>query len=169
MLLADLENDGLADYLSVVKSSASATGQAKANIVKIPHHGAYPKNGDELQELLALIDAELAVLSVGSTNQYGHVEPELFNALIELKDSKDKHLDRFICTEVTRTCKYSESDRSAMGKSGLSASEDKKCAGEIAIVAELSGLWKLRTEINPHKTQVAKFKYAACDGRGDLN
>jgi beta-lactamase superfamily II metal-dependent hydrolase len=65
MLLADLEDAGLSDYLSVVKASEAATKEAKANIVKIPHHGAYPKNGDELKELLALIDAELAVLSVG--------------------------------------------------------------------------------------------------------
>jgi len=129
MLLADLEDAGLSDYLSVVKASEAATKEAKANIVKIPHHGAYPKNGDELKELLTLIDAELAVLSVGSTNQYGHVEPALFKALIELKDNKDK---RFICTEVTRTCKHSASHRATMTK-GLSKVE--KCAGEITIVA----------------------------------
>ena len=162
MLLADLENDGLADYLSVVKGSASATKEAKANIVKIPHHGAYPKNGKELEELLVLIDAELAVLSVGSTNPYGHVEPELFKALIDLQQNGDR---KFICTEVTRTCVHSASDRSTMGKLGLTLS--KKCAGEITITAETSGKWKLKTEITPHKTQVANFKYAACDGRGD--
>lgn len=167
ILLADLEGSGLSDYLSVVKASVAATKEAKANIVKIPHHGAYPKNGDELQELLALIDAEFAVLSVGSTNRYGHVEPALFKALIELKNNKNKRLEQFICTEVTRTCLCSASDRSTMGKSGLSSSEAKKCAGEITIVAETSGLWKLKTEIDPHKTQVASFKYAACDGRSD--
>jgi beta-lactamase superfamily II metal-dependent hydrolase len=163
MLLADLEDAGLSDYLSVVKASAAATKEAKANIVKIPHHGAYPKNGDELKELLTLIDAELAVLSVGSTNQYGHVEPALFKALIELKDNKDKRLDRFICTEVTRTCVHAASDRATMTK-GLFKVE--KCAGEITIVAETSGKWNLKTETD-HKIKVASFN-AACDGRGDF-
>jgi beta-lactamase superfamily II metal-dependent hydrolase len=163
MLLADLEGAGLSDYLSVVKASAAATKEARANIVKIPHHGAYPKNGDELKELLALIDAELAVLSVGSTNQYGHVQPELFKALIDLKDNKDKRLDKFICTEVTRTCKHSASDRATMIK-GLSKVE--KCAGEITIVAKTSGEWNWKTETD-HKIKVASFN-AACDGRGDF-
>jgi len=165
MLLADLENDGLADYLSIVKGSASATKEAKANIVKIPHHGAYPKNGKDLDELLALIDAELAVLSVGSTNSYGHVEPELFKALIELQQNSDRCLTKFICTEVTRTCVHSASDRSTMGKSGLNTS--KKCAGEITVIADLSGTWELKTETD-HLSEVASFKYAACNEKGDL-
>ena len=163
MLLADLEDAGLSDYLSVVKASEAATKEAKANIVKIPHHGAYPKNGDELKELLTLIDAELAVLSVGSTNQYGHVESALFKALIELKENKDKRLDGFICTEVTRTCVHAASDRATMTK-GLSKVE--KCAGEITIVAETSGKWNWKTETD-HKIKVASFN-AACDGRGDF-
>jgi hypothetical protein len=96
------------------------------------------------------------------------VEPELFKALICLKDNKHKRLEQFICTEVTRTCKHSASDRSTMEKSGLSPSEADKCAGEITIVAETSGTWKLKTEIDPHKTRVASFKCAACDGRGDF-
>jgi hypothetical protein len=116
-----------------------------------------------LKELLTLIDAELAVLSVGSTNQYGHVEPALFKALIELKDNKDKRLDRFICTEVTRTCVHAASDRATMTK-GLFKVE--KCAGEITIVAETSGKWNLKTETD-HKIKVASFN-AACDGRGDF-
>lgn len=165
MLLADLEDAGLSDYLSVVKASAAATKEAKANIVKIPHHGAYPKNGKELEDLLALIDAELAVLSVGSTNRYGHVEPELFKALIELQQNSDRRLTKFICTEVTRACEYSASDRLKMGKSGLTLS--KKCAGEITVIADLSGTWELKTETD-HLSEVASFKYAACNGRGDL-
>lgn len=165
-LLADIEGAGLTELLRFLKIN-SENIDFTANIVKIPHHGAYPKNGDELKELLALIDPELAVLSVGSKNTYGHVEPELFKALISLKNNKDKRLEKFICTEVTRTCVHSASDRSTMGKSGLSSSEAKKCAGKITIIAETSGKWKLKTEIDPHKTQVASFKYAACDGRGD--
>jgi hypothetical protein len=67
----------------------------------------------------------------------------------------DKRLDQFICTEVTRTC----------DAAGLS--EAKKCAGEITIVAEISGKWKLKTETN-HLDNVANFSHAACDGRADI-
>ncbi|MDX2255478.1 MAG: hypothetical protein NW214_08185 [Pseudanabaenaceae cyanobacterium bins.39] len=166
MLLADLENDGLADYLSIVKNSTSATGQAKANIVKIPHHGAYPKNGDELKELLAVIDAELAVLSVGSTNQYGHVKSELFKALMELQNDNAKRLKQFICTEVTLTCIHSASVRAGMEK-GLRPS--KKCAGEITIVADTSGTWELKVEASDHPSTVSSFSHAACIGRAELD
>ena len=166
-LLADIEGAGLTELLSFLKTN-SDSADFTANVVKIPHHGAYPKNGDELKELLALIDADLAVLSVGSKNIHGHVKPDLFKALIGVKNNKDKRLEKFICTEVTRTCVYSASDHSTMGKSGLSSSESKKCAGEITIVAEISGQWKLKTEVNPHNEQVKIFKYAACNGHGDL-
>ncbi len=161
--LADIEGAGLTELLSFLKAN-SDSDDFTANIVKIPHHGAYPKNGDELQELLALIDAELAVLSVSSTNRYGHVQPELFKALIDLQDNKDKRLDKFICTEVTRTCKHSASDRATMTK-GLS--EATKCAGEITILAETTGDWKLKTETT-HLDKVASFSHAACKGLADL-
>lgn len=157
ILMADLENEGLSDYLSVVKASSSTTKDNKAKVVKIPHHGAWPKNGDELKTLLEFIDPEIAVLSVGSQNTYGHVKPELFDALSNLKNDSSKRLDKFICTEVTRTCKHS--DCSAMDKKGLAATE--KCAGEITIIAEESGKWECKTETN-HAEIVAKFAYPAC-------
>jgi len=167
MLLADLEGEGLKDYLSVVKANTTAAKEAKASIVKIPHHGGFPSNGDDLKELLALIDAELAVLSVGSTNQHGHVKPKLFKALIELQNSSDKRLTKFICTEVTRTCKYSTSVRTGMDKKGLTSSE--KCAGEITIVAETSGEWQLKVETEDHPSKVSSFSHPACIGRAELD
>jgi beta-lactamase superfamily II metal-dependent hydrolase len=166
MLLADLEGEGLKDYLSVVKASADATKEAKANIVKIPHHGGYPSNGDDLKDLLAFINPELAVLSVGSTNLYGHVKPELFKALIELKDNPSYRLERFICTEVTRTCVYLGSDQLKMRRTGLPKPEP--CAGEITIIADISGKWELKTETTNHPDKIASFAHAACDGRADL-
>lgn len=166
MLLADLEGEGLKDYLSVVKASADATEEVKANIVKIPHHGGYPSNGEDLKELLAFINPELAVLSVGSTNHYGHVKPELFKALIELKNNPSYRLEQFICTEVTRTCVHSSSDQLKMERTGLD--KPKPCAGEITIIADISGKWKLKTEATNHPNTIASFAHAACDGRADL-
>jgi beta-lactamase superfamily II metal-dependent hydrolase len=166
MLLSDLEGEGLKDYLSIAKASDSKTLETRANIVKIPHHGGYPANGDDLKELLAMIDPELAILSVGSNNPYGHVAPELFKALIELKNNKDRQLQQFICTEVTRTCIHSKLDRSSMGKSGLSTPQ--KCAGEIAIIAKNSGEWQLKTEATDHSAKIASLSHAACDGRAEI-
>jgi hypothetical protein len=167
ILMADLENEGLSDYLSVVKASSSTTKDNKAQVVKIPHHGAWPVNGNELEILLELVEAELAILSVGSQNNYGHVRPELFKALITLQNKaiQNKKQLSFICTEVTRTCKSSPADCSAMKNKGLSSTE--KCAGEITIIAEDSGKWTLKTETK-HSDVVKDFNYAACTERANL-
>ena len=111
------------------------------------------------------IDAEIAVLSVGSTNNYSHVLPELFALLLSLKNDTSKRLNNFVCTEVTRTCTHSASERAGMGKPGLDNQE--LCAGEITIVAETSGKWKPKTQTN-HADVVSQFKCAACDGRADI-
>jgi beta-lactamase superfamily II metal-dependent hydrolase len=172
ILLSDLEGKGLKDYLSVVKASDSRTPETRANIVKIPHHGGYPTNGDDLKELLAEINPELAILSVGSNNPFGHVVPELFQALIELQNNSThstRRLKQFICTEVTRTCVHSKVERSSMGKSGKSGlSTPQKCAGEITIIANNLGEWQLKTEATDHSAKIASLSHAACDGRADI-
>jgi hypothetical protein len=159
ILLADIENAGLKECVDICKPDELA-----ANVVKIPHHGAYPKNGDDLKQLLETINAEIAVLSVGSTNIFGHVVPELFNLLINLQNDDSKQLKQFVCTEVTRTCVKSASDRASMGKSGLTT---QQCAGEITIFAETSGNWVLKTQTN-HKDVISTLPYPACQGRADL-
>jgi hypothetical protein len=115
--------------------------------------------------LLEAIDAEIAVLSVGSKNRYGHVVPELFGLLLSLKNDTSKRLKNFVCTEVTRTCVHSASERAEMDKSGLA--NQQLCAGEITIIAETSGNWNLKTQTK-HADVVSQFKCAACDGRADL-
>jgi len=170
LLLADIEHAGLTellDFLQRYSTTCATDKEYKTSIVKIPHHGAYPKNGHDLEELLALVDAKLAVLSVGSKNKHGHVKPELFQALIDLKNDEDKRLEKFICTEVTRTCTKSVSERSTIPpRQGLANTE--KCAGEITIVAEISGSWELVTETVDHQSKVRSLTYAACDDRADL-
>jgi len=160
LLLADIEGAGLRECIDICQPE-----ELNSNIVKIPHHGAFPKNGEDFRELLEAINAEIAVLSVGSTNRYGHVMPKLFDLLICLKNDTSRRLDNFICTEVTRTCVYSASQRAGMGKDGLKSKQ--LCAGQITILAETSGEWERKTQTN-HADVVSKFKYAACDGRADL-
>jgi beta-lactamase superfamily II metal-dependent hydrolase len=164
LLLADIEGTGLTELLSSLKIILDRTGLT-VNVVKIPHHGAYPANGDDLKELLTLINAEIAILSVGSKNNYGHVEPKLFKTLIELRETK--RLKQFICTEVTRTCVHSSSDRSTMGNKGLSVAE--KCAGEVTIIADTSGSWELKVETSDHSSKVSSLAHAACIGRAELD
>lgn len=160
VLLADIEGAGLKDCVDICKPD-----ELNANIVKIPHHGAWPKNGDDLKQLLENIDAQIAVLSVGSTNNYGHVVPELFSLLLSLKNDTSKRLKNFACTEVTRTCVYSASERSSRGKLGLT--EQKLCAGEITIFAETSGLWEIKTQ-TVHEDIISSLTHPACKGKADL-
>jgi beta-lactamase superfamily II metal-dependent hydrolase len=161
LLLADVEGNGLTDLLNYLQANAGRN-DVTADVVKIPHHGAWPNNGDELRELLNLVNPKLAVLSVGSNNQYKHVRPELFQTLITMKNSDGVRLDSFVCTEATRTCVHSMSAISLMGKQGLA--EVRPCAGEITIVAETSGKWSLKTETD-HPARIASMPYAACAGR----
>ncbi|UUO14652.1 ComEC/Rec2 family competence protein [Dolichospermum heterosporum] len=158
LFLADIEGAGLKECADL---SIANPNEFIANLVKIPHHGAWPKNSDDLQKLLETINAEIAVLSVGSTNRYGHVIPELFNLLINLQNDDSKRLKKFACTEVTRTCIKSASDISKMSKSGLA--KQQLCAGEITILAETSGKWQLKTETD-HENVISTLKYPACKG-----
>ena len=160
LLLADIEGAGLRECVEICKPH-----ELNANILKIPHHGAWPKNGDDFKQLLEAIDAEIAVLSVGSTNNYGHVVPDLFGLLLSLKNDTSKRLKNFVCTDVTRTCVHSASDRSSMGRSGLS--KQQLCAGEITILAETSGQWKLKTQ-TLHENIISSLPRAACKGQADL-
>ena len=162
LFLADIEGAGLKECVDL---SIEKPNEFIANLVKIPHHGAWPKNSDDLQKLLETINAEIAVLSVGSTNRYGHVVPELFNLLINLQNDDSKQLKQFVCTEVTRTCVHLASDISKMSKSGLG--KQQLCAGEITIFAETSGKWQLKTETD-HKNVISTLKYPACKGLIDV-
>jgi hypothetical protein len=161
LLLADVEGNGLTDLLHYLQSVAYRNSVA-VNVAKIPHHGAWPNNGDDLRELLNLVNPELAVLSVGSKNQHNHVRPELFQTLTNMKNTKSIRLDSFICTEATRTCIHSMAETSLMGKQGLT--EVRPCAGEITIIAETSGKWSLKTKTD-HPAKIASMPYAACAGR----
>jgi beta-lactamase superfamily II metal-dependent hydrolase len=160
LLLADIEGAGLRECVEICKPH-----ELNANIVKIPHHGAWPKNGDDFKQLLEAINAEIAVLSVGSTNNYGHVVPDLFSLLLSLKNDTSKRLKNFVCTDVTRTCVHSASEQSLMGRSGLP--KQQLCAGEITILAETSGQWKLKTQ-TVHEDIISSLPRAACKGKADL-
>jgi len=158
LLLADIEGCGLKELIE-----QSDPRDLKANVVKVPHHGAAPKDVGDLARLLQVVEAELAVLSVGSKNAYGHVAPALFELLLSLIESKQ--LGRFVCTEVTRTCIHSFDERKGMGKSGLPTR--RPCAGDVVILADDSGRWEMLFAAEHEKT-IRSIERAACEQRAEL-
>lgn len=161
LFLADIEGAGLQECINICNSK-----ELKAHLVKIPHHGAYPNNGNDFKKLLKIIDAEIAILSVGSTNSYGHVMPELFSLLLDIQNDSSKNLKSFTCTEVTRTCVCSKSKIASMNRSGLT--KKQLCAGEITISADVSGTWNITTETN-HDDIISELQYPACQGKAELS
>lgn len=161
LLLADIEQEGLATFLEYCKDD-----ELDCQVIKIPHHGALQTDISTFQSLLERANPELAVLSVGSQNQYGHVVPQLFLELLKLKYDDAMRLKDFVCTQVTRTCLYSATERSAMGKQGLKTPHP--CGGDIVILADSSGTWKLKNQ-EDHLHRINSIPLAACCGRADLS
>lgn len=161
LLLGDLEREGIAELLDMHGSAA-----LKSHLVKIPHHGAWHINEEEFRELLNRIDPEIAILSVGSTNSHGHVHPNLFRELLDLKNSTDKSLQTFVCTEVTRTCFWSAIERRHKDREGLKAK--RPCAGDIEIIFENDGSWTLNNS-DVHQQVTQSVPRAACRGMAELD
>ena len=161
IFLADIENEGVVRLLSQYKEV-----DLKCQLMKIAHHGAWPKNEDEYRDLLHLIDPEIAVLSVGSKNPHGHVVPSLFRELLDMRQAISKRLQMFVCTEITRTCMWSAAKRAEEKRHGLPTR--LPCAGDIEIVAESTGQWVMKRR-NEHQGKVSGVEYAACMGRADLD
>lgn len=161
LLLADVEGKGLDELLS-----PSTMDQLQCNIMKVPHHGAWQnQNATNLKRLFDNADPEFAILSVGSTNQHKHVVPELFSELLHRYRNSKKRLARFVCTEVTRTCVYTKSERQELGKQGLS--HRQPCAGDVIIQAQFNGSWKFKNAPE-HDLQLQKVERPACLGKADL-
>ena len=84
--------------------------ELSADILKFPHHGAWPEyaeglsSHDTMDKFLEKVDPEYVILSVGTKQKarYFHVRPEVFCTLNKLKNSR--RLQRFLCTEATRIC-----------------------------------------------------------------
>jgi hypothetical protein len=157
LLLADLDKDGLDDCVDLCSSE-----DLKADLVKIPHHGAWPINSSTLESLLRMADAKIAVLCVGSKNSYGHVVPALFRLLNALVADMSLRLQKFLCTEVTRTCTLSSAERISAGKRGLL--ERMPCAGNI--IVNVDDTFTLDTQTD-HPSVVSGLKFSACEHRMD--
>lgn len=163
LCMADLEGEGLTEFLAFI--SHKEDGIVKTQILKLPHHGARQHIRDDYQTLLDQSDPDLAVLSVGSTNQHGHVVSEVFEMLWEHTLNPATSLQRFICTEATKTCVLSLLDRRSLGRKGLNA--PVPCGGDIHIIAEHDGTWEQRNRLD-HQERIKSLTYAACIGNFDM-
>jgi beta-lactamase superfamily II metal-dependent hydrolase len=111
LLAADIQLTGISCILH--RFSGAAT-KLQANILKFPHHGAWPTNHPgisqfpgmtkkEMTDFLDAVDPQYVLLSVGYGNPHGHVSKEVFAALGDLV-SRGKRLRRILCTQFTDTC-----------------------------------------------------------------
>jgi len=62
----------------VEKTLAQAAASLAARVLKVPHHGG---RGAASEEFLAAVAPEVAIVSVGATNPFGHPFPEVEDRL----------------------------------------------------------------------------------------
>ncbi|HET7414207.1 MAG TPA: ComEC/Rec2 family competence protein [Arthrobacter sp.] len=79
LLTGDLEDDGLRRLLARFQEQpvAGALGRGSVDVLKVAHHGA--ANGGTA--LIAAMRPDLALISVGAENDYGHPSKEILTAL----------------------------------------------------------------------------------------
>jgi competence protein ComEC len=80
----------------------------RAHVLKFPHHGAWyerQKGEPSLRHVLRRIRPELVIISVGSSNGYGHPDPRTMRMLRALA-----HV-QFACTQPTAQCYSSVASR----------------------------------------------------------
>ena len=71
----------------------------KADVFKFPHHGAWYVGTPSLKHILDQVNPSLVVISVGSTNSYGHPSVETLDLLRSYPANV-----RFVCTQATTRC-----------------------------------------------------------------
>ncbi len=110
----------------------------KADVFKFPHHGAWYNGAPTLNEIVDLVNPSLVVISVGSTNSYGHPSVETLNLLRSYPTDL-----RFVCTQATTRCHGDPETISHQAKGLLPAgslggqsSRNKRscpCAGNVTV------------------------------------
>ena len=110
----------------------------KADVFKFPHHGAWYDGEPTLEQVLNLVDPSLVVISVGSTNGYGHPSLDTLNLLRGTLTN-----GRFVCTQATSRC-HSELEATAIHVRDLLPDESRgghsfkntrscPCAGNVTV------------------------------------
>lgn len=137
----------------------------KADVFKIPHHGAWYEGEPSLEEVLDLVSPAFAVISVGSSNGYGHPAIETFRAL------RSRHVGlRFACTQTTARCHPSTQTVAAEARSRLPTENRSNhqwlqqscpCAGTVLLRIYQSGL-DIRPTVEQHDEVISLFASPQC-------
>lgn len=117
----------------------------KADVFKFPHHGAWYDGNPPLGDVLDRIDPSTVIVSVGSTNAYGHPSQETFSLL----RSRNAEI-RFVCTQATNRC-HSELEAVAPTARDLLPIENRgghsfrrrqacPCAGSVTVRISTGGI-----------------------------
>ena len=125
----------------------------KADVFKFPHHGAWYDGEPSLSQILDLVDPSVVVISVGSTNGYGHPSLETLRLLRSLQSKV-----RFVCTQATNQC-HGEPEAIAtqvrellplesQGGNSFQKKQSCPCAGNITVRISSKGV-----EVSPTPEQ----------------
>lgn len=137
-----------------------------ADVFKFPHHGAWYDGTPSLQQILNQVNPSLVVISVGSTNSYGHPSVETLNLL-------RSHLSkvRFVCTQATARCHANpneiahEASRFLPDESlGGQSSRNKRscpCAGNVAVRVTSDGV-AVSPTLEQHSRVIDLFDNPQC-------
>ena len=111
LLTGDVQLTGIS---CMMHNMGQTSGALRADVLKFPHHGAWPVKYDGwaqfqsrrkrgLVDFLEAVDPAAVVLSVGRENAQGHVKREVFDALDRVRSSRGG-ISRILCTQLTDTC-----------------------------------------------------------------
>jgi beta-lactamase superfamily II metal-dependent hydrolase len=131
MLAADVQLTAISLMLD-----RAAAGSLEADVLKFPHHGAWPitrpgaravgVDRRSMDDFLRAVSPRAVILSVGFDNPYGHVRSEVFDAMRRYHKDTDR-LKSLKCTQFTPAC---------LGADALPASGElsrSHCAGDVEI------------------------------------
>lgn len=110
MLMGDLEGKGEERFLEQWKSGKFGSEDGRIELLKVGHHGS--KNATS-EELLQALTPQLAVLSYGEGNRYGHPAPETIK---RLQTSGCSILSTANCGEISIFCDKNEKITVRYGK-----------------------------------------------------
>ncbi len=124
------------------KDIQRSLGTIPCNLLSVPHHGGYIKcSQDELAWLYQdAVKPEVAIISVGTTNNHGHPREDIVRALTKCGA-------KVMCTQVTKKCsddlesvrsislpkRYAGASSKAACFTGGGNSKNVACAGTIRV------------------------------------
>lgn len=149
LLAADVQKQG---WQWMVDRDANLT----ADVFKFPHHGAWYDGIPSLSEVMDLVDPKVVIISVGTTNSYGHPSSKTLRMLRSRQNSV-----RFVCTAATSQC-HSHPEAMAAQirellpsecRGGYSSNKERSCpcAGHVTIRISDNGV-----EVSPNPKQHSK-------------